>query len=85
MDEQTKRYRMLEPGEVVQEGDEVGVQGEWYAATISVGQSIAPFETGFYRRPIDDLWAPTQSQQTMPDGLGESFEAYRAKLVGSAS
>ena len=27
-----------------------------------------------------DLWSPTQSPQTMPDGPGESFEAYRAKL-----
>jgi hypothetical protein len=29
---------------------------------------------------VKDLWAPTQSPQTMPDGPGESFEAYRAKL-----
>lgn len=28
----------------------------------------------------DNLWAPTQSPQKMPDGPGESFEAYRAKL-----
>jgi len=28
------------------------------------------------------LQTPTQSPQTMPDGPGESFEAYRAKLAG---
>ncbi len=33
---------------------------------------------------MSDLWAPTQSPQTMPDGPGESFEMYRAKFFMSA-
>lgn len=82
VDEQTKRYRMLEVNESINVGDEVRKGCQWEATPLGgQGCHMTRWDIGFFRRPLPDLWAPTHSPQTMPDGPEESFEAYRAKLV----
>lgn len=72
MDEKTKRYRSLEPGEVVKEGDQVlySMREGWAPVKRTVGGIVHSSMKEKYRRPLPDLWAPTQSPQTMPDGPG---------------
>lgn len=81
MAEKTNRYRAMVAGERIQEGDEFRVKGAyWEPVFWSIGEEVSTKSQEEFRRPIPDLWAPTQSHQAMPDGPGETEAEYKAKL-----
>lgn len=57
MEENGKRYRMLQVGETIEVGDEVRAAGSWIICGSSIGQVVRNewegiYPQGYYRRPI---------------------------------
>lgn len=58
MEENGKRYRMLQVGETLEAGDEVNHSGKWHKYSMKYGASAirkddgGAMPVGYYRRPI---------------------------------
>lgn len=68
------KYRNLEIGEVIQEGDEVLQDDEWQNVSLSIGDEV--FIRYVFRRPL----APEQVANLFREKLADLMEEFNAEL-----
>jgi hypothetical protein len=83
-DSKNPNYRMLVKGEVIQEGDEYWLYGEWASDDASVGETYDPTGPHYFlprRRPIKSIKKEVQQYRMLQEGElfrdGDEFEVFK--------